>query len=60
MPTTEFVISALSLGLLLEALTPNKISTVSYLRGIKNLSISAFISTVPELYKLYKEIPSET
>ncbi|MCC6022827.1 MAG: triphosphoribosyl-dephospho-CoA synthase [Sulfolobales archaeon] len=56
MPTTEFVISALSLGLLLEALTPNKISTVSYLRGIKNLSISAFISTVPELYKLYKEI----
>lgn len=52
----KYVATALSLGFIIEALTPNKISTVSYRKTIKNLNIAKFISTIPHLYSLYMSI----
>ncbi len=53
---TEYVITSLALGLVLEALTPNKVSTVSYVKSIKNLNIYKFIASTFVLYNVFKLI----
>ncbi|MEM2443721.1 MAG: triphosphoribosyl-dephospho-CoA synthase [Sulfolobales archaeon] len=53
------IATSFSLGFALEALAPNKVSTVSYKKRIKDLTINHFINTVPLLYNLYISILEE-
>ncbi|MEM1679691.1 MAG: triphosphoribosyl-dephospho-CoA synthase [Sulfolobales archaeon] len=56
----KYVSSILSLGFVLEALAPNKISTVSYRSPIKDLNMAKFVATSPILNKVYELILDET
>jgi len=53
------VLTSLAIGIAVEALTPNKISTVSYVKSIKDLNIIKFIATAPVLYSTYNSILTE-
>ncbi len=55
----KYVASALVLGFVLEALAPNKVSTVSYWKPVKDLTIDKFIATAPILYKIYESVLNE-
>lgn len=52
----EYVITSLALGFVLEALTPHKVSTVSYVKPIKNLNIYKFLVSTFVLYDVFKSV----
>jgi len=52
----DVIADLISASILIEALTPNKISTVSNLKGVKDLNINQFIYTSLTLKKHYVEM----
>lgn len=57
---TEYVITSLVTGFVLEALTPGKVTTVSYVKGIKNLNIYPFLASAPTIYEVLKSVVNDS